>query len=271
MKHTAETLKIEGANFDKDSFHPHGISSYSSNSRTLLYVINHKPDGDTIECFVFNKQKRTLTHTKTFKDDHIYAANNLVVVGPDKFYVTNDHYFHNWWLRKLELLLLLNLGNVVYYDGKARFVDRWMLTPNGIAIEKNKKHLYVAQSLQETIRIYNISRDMSLVKHSEISILTAPDNIFVDPETGDLWTGAHPIAHQLIRHLDHPRTVSSPSQVLHIRIQGEHDRWIVTEPYADDGEILWGSTSAVHYKQQMLIGTIYHKLMHCDILNPEYV
>jgi len=169
------------------------------------------------------------------------------------------------------MILMLNLGNVVYYDGKAQIVDDWMLGPNGVAVSKDQKHLYVAMPLQEVIRIYNISGDKSLVKNADMTLLTSPDNIFVDPETGDLWTGAHPIFYEVMNHLEHPKTVSAPSQVLHIRIQGFHDRWVVTEPYANDGSTLWASTSAVVYKDQLLIGTAFHKLMHCDIVNPETV
>ncbi len=58
-------------------------------------------------------------------------------------------------------------------------------------------------------------------------------------------------------------------QVLRIRVQEDHKSWIITEPYSNDGSQLSGSSVAVFYKGQLLVGTIYHKLLHCDILNPD--
>ena len=39
----------------------------------------------------------------------------------------------------------------------------------------------------------------------------------------------------------------------------------ITELYSDDGHRLWGSTVASVYDNKMLIGTIAHKLLYCDV------
>ncbi len=41
---------------------------------------------------------------------------------------------------------------------------------------------------------------------------TAADNINVNPQTGDLWLGGHPLAWKVLPYLEDPRLVS-PSQV----------------------------------------------------------
>ena len=39
----------------------------------------------------------------------------------------------------------------------------------------------------------------------------------------------------------------------------------MTEPYADDGDVLQASSVAVKYKQGMLVGTVHNGLLYCDI------
>ena len=39
----------------------------------------------------------------------------------------------------------------------------------------------------------------------------------------------------------------------------------ITEVYSEDGHTLWGSTVAALYERKMLIGTISHKLLYCEV------
>ena len=39
----------------------------------------------------------------------------------------------------------------------------------------------------------------------------------------------------------------------------------ITELYSDDGHTLWGSTVASMYQKKMLVGSIKHKLLFCEI------
>ena len=39
----------------------------------------------------------------------------------------------------------------------------------------------------------------------------------------------------------------------------------MTELYSDDGHTLWASTVASIYDKKMLIGTIKHKLLFCEV------
>uniref|UniRef100_A0A0M3IF36 Acyl-CoA thioesterase n=1 Tax=Ascaris lumbricoides TaxID=6252 RepID=A0A0M3IF36_ASCLU len=53
----------------------------------------------------------------------------------------------------------------------------------------------------------------------------------------------------------------------------EDDRvsWVITEPYANDGATIWGSSAVVFRQSQMLIGSLFGRLLHCDIDNPQLV
>jgi len=270
----ATELKIVSKTLDFKAFNPHGISSFTdTNGKVYLYVINHLPDGDTIERFDFDKEKKSLTHSKSIKHPLIYAGNNLVMTGLDKFFVTNDHYFRNEWLRKVELILAATLGNIVFYDGKdARVVDQWLLSPNGINADKARKQLYVSLVQAKTLRVYDIQKDMNITYKKDVKLHTCTDNLFVDPETGDIWGGAHPVTYEVIQYMDHPKTHRAPSQVVRIRLakkDGESDYF--AEPYGNDGSVLSGSSIAARYKNQILIGTVYDKLLLCDILDSELI
>lgn len=39
----------------------------------------------------------------------------------------------------------------------------------------------------------------------------------------------------------------------------------ITELYLDDGHTLWGSAVAAIYDHKMLVGTIAHKLLFCEV------
>jgi len=270
----ATELKIVSKTLDFKAFNPHGIATYTdTNGKVHLYVISHMPDGDTVERFEFDKEKKSLTHTKTIKHPLIFAGNNLVMTGLDKFFITNDRYFKNDYLLKVEIVTKAAMGNIVYYDGtNAKVVDQWLLSPNGINVDKARKQLYVSLIWDKTVRIYDIQKDMNITVKRDIKTQTSTDNLFVDPETGDIWSGAHPVTHEVMKYIDHPKTHKAPSQVVRIRLakkEGEND--FIAEPYSNDGSVLSGTSSAIRYKNQILIGTVYHKLLLCDILAQELI
>ncbi len=66
----------------------------------------------------------------------------MVAISKDQFYVTNYHYFEDERWQSAELYLGLKLGSVVFFDGKnSSFVEQWIRTPNGLALDKSKKYL----------------------------------------------------------------------------------------------------------------------------------
>lgn len=51
-----------------------------------------------------------------------------------------------------------------------------------------------------------------------------------------------------------------------IRIQNIHsDQPVVTQVYADNGEVIRGSSVAATYGGKLLIGTVFHKAVCCDL------
>lgn len=126
-------------------FTPHGLGHWADGGgRLLLYVINHHKGGlrDTVECFEYHPGNLSLTHLRTFSDPLFRNLNDLVLVGQDEFYTTNDRYFTQLFLHTMESWLRLPLGFVTYYDGKTsqgKVAISGLRIPNGIAQSNNER------------------------------------------------------------------------------------------------------------------------------------
>jgi arylesterase/paraoxonase len=84
-----------------DGFWPHGISLYrGADGKRTLFVINHANGKHSVE--VFDVVGATLTHRRTVTGAALVAPNDLVGVGGDAFYVTNDHGYPTGWARTAE-------------------------------------------------------------------------------------------------------------------------------------------------------------------------
>ena len=123
-------------------FTPHGLGHWAGEGDWLLYVINHHKEGlcDTVECFEYHPGNLSLTHLQTFFDPLFHNLNDLVLVGRDEFYVTNDRYFTQLFLHTVETMLRLPLGFVTHYNGKTnqgKVAISGLRLPNGIAQSNN--------------------------------------------------------------------------------------------------------------------------------------
>lgn len=80
--------------------------------------------------------------------------------------------------------------------------------------------MYLAQPPAESIRMYKLdTRSFAVKHHLDMSLLTSPDNIWVNQENGELFVGCHPVIKEVIQHLREPSKHTAPSQVLRIRMQ----------------------------------------------------
>src|SRR5512134_732076 len=174
------------------SLHPHGMGLYVAPDGAMrLFVVNHPQASSgnqlwershTIE--VYDLVDGKLVYQRTISDDLLISPNDVVPVGPDQFYVTNDHGGGSEFMLTLEEYLMLERANVLYYDG-TRFtvaVENF-LYPNGINISRDGRQVYVASSTGRKIGVFK--RDPAtgaLSEAGEVKLGSAPDNIDVDDE-----------------------------------------------------------------------------------------
>jgi len=245
-----------------DNFHPHGISLYTGqNGQDSLFVVNHEDNRHRIE--IYDLRDGQLIHRKTIAGSMLVSPNDIVAVGPDQFYVSNDHRYTTGLMQVLENYLQLKLSSVVYYDG-SRFLEvaSGIGYANGINVSTDGKILYLSAVTEGALHIYN--RDIAsgkLTHREKLDLGTGVDNIEIDA-SGGLWIGAHPQLLTFMQHAQDPATLS-PSQILHLtpKAGGEY---ATKEVYLNLGQEISASSVGAVYKNRMLIGAVFDpKFLDC--------
>ncbi|XP_019897024.2 serum paraoxonase/arylesterase 2-like [Esox lucius] len=253
-----------GRGYELESFNPHGISVYTdeTDNSIYLFVVNHPQQKAQVEIFQFVEEDHSLVFVKTIKHELLHSLNDIVAVGVESFYATNDHYFGGGTFNPLEALLAQPWCNVVFYSPEeVKVVAEGFYQANGISVSPDGRHVYVADTLDHNIHVLERQEGNGLAPVKVVEVGSLVDNIQVHPETGDLWIGCHPNGWKLFQ-ID-PEDLPG-SEV--VRIQDIHSESpVVTQVYADDGSVLIGSSVAAPYGGKLLIGTIYQKALICDL------
>ncbi|XP_003475053.2 serum paraoxonase/arylesterase 2 [Cavia porcellus] len=249
--------------FDLASFNPHGISTFIDDDDTVyLFVVNHPEFKSTVEVFKFEEEENSLLHLKTIRHELLPSTNDIIAVGPMHFYATNDHYFFDPFLKYLETYLNLHWASVVYYSpNEVKVVAEGFDFANGINISPDKKYIYVADTLAHEIHVFEKQPDMNLTQSKVLPLDTLVDNLSIDPFSGDIWASCHPNGQKLFVY--DPNNPPS-SEVLRIQnILSEKPS--VSTVYANNGSVLQGSSVASVYYGKLLIGTLYHRALYCEL------
>ena len=140
-------VTFEGSYRETNSpdFTPHGMGHWvTKDGEMILYIINHRRRGDTVDLFIYNPQKKSLKYRKSFENPLLYNQNDLVLMDLDRFYVTIDHYFAGARGRTVEDLLKLPLGRILYVDESGPELEikvamNGVRLPNGIAMSNDNR------------------------------------------------------------------------------------------------------------------------------------
>lgn len=236
-------------------FHPHGIALFYENDSTLtLYAVNHNNDGHFIE--IFEVAGEQLRHRKSISDPMMHSPNDVLVVAPERFYVTNDHGSAGEWGKTFEDYLQLNRSYVLYYDGhRFRQVAGGLAYANGINMSPDGSHVYVAATVDQAVYVYERNSTTGDLRFFErIKLGTGVDNLEVD-ESGTIWIGAHPQLLSFVKYANNPANLS-PSHVLRVRPLAEGG-YAIRNVFVDEGELLSGSSVAAYFDGWLLIGSVF--------------
>lgn len=263
----ATELKITG-DYDVEKLHPHGITAFEDKKtkKTFLMVINHHVRFDVVDVFEFHRSSMSLSFIKSMTDPLMTSVNNLIATGPEEFYITNEAYFLHPLMRELENVLMMRMGSVLYCDVTGcKKATESLNNPNGIDLSRDGRYLYVSQPFTRQVRIYKRDpSDNTLTANEGVHVIdlgTVADNVYVD-ESGDVWLGCMPVAHKALTYIDAKKGLV-PSQVLRVRV-GPKD-YEMSEVYSEDGRNITLSTSAVHHKGILLIGSLHEGMMRCQV------
>ncbi|KAL2084455.1 hypothetical protein ACEWY4_019973 [Coilia grayii] len=252
-----------GRGFELESFNPHGISVYTDDGGVMyVFVVNHPQHQSQVEIFRFLEEENSLVYLKTIKHELLLSVNDVVAVGVESFYATNDDYFSNGILKMLGMFLSLPWCTVVYYSpDEVKVVADGFYMANGINVSPDKRHVYVADIVDGKVHVMERQGSNDLTPVKSVDVGTLPDNIEVDPQTGDLWVGCHPNGWKIFFS-----TPEDPPGSEVIRIENIlSDQPSVQQVYMDDGSVLIGSSVAAPYGGKLLIGSVYHRALCCDL------
>lgn len=239
-------------------FHPHGISLYvGPDGMRRLFAVNHHSDGGQSVDIFDVAADGGLTLVRSVTDPLLVSPNDVVAVGPESFYATNDHGTANPTIAMLDDFLLSRDSNFVYYDGKAMSVaGDLLLFANGIAKSADGKKIYVAESLGLTLHFYDRNIETGVLTPSDSARLgTGLDNIDVE-EDGSLLIAAHPKLTSFLAHVRDAKNLS-PSQVVRVEMASEGTGGRAGTIYLNLGKQISGATVAAGYGDLMLLGNAF--------------
>jgi arylesterase/paraoxonase len=236
-------------------FRPHGLSLYvGDDGHDVLYVINHAGGRHSIE--IYDLVGIKLSHRGTLSDPLLVTPNDLVAVGRDRLYVTNDHANAGGLGRALEDYLRRSISNIVYYDGE-RFTEvaSGIRYPNGINVSPDGRDLYVASTTGGEVLGFRVDPASGMIqRRGVIPIGSGVDNIEIDAK-GDLWIGAHPKLLTFVQHAEDAGQ-NAPAQILRVS-DPNGDAPLVEEVLLSLGEDLSGSSVGAVYGDRLLVGSVF--------------
>ncbi|XP_068261179.1 serum paraoxonase/arylesterase 2 isoform X3 [Nyctibius grandis] len=132
---------------------------------------------------------------------------------------------------------------------------------NGINISPDGKYIYVADIFDHNVHVMEKHANWNLTHVKTLQLDTLVDNLSIDTYTGDIWIGCHPNGMKLF--YDNPENLPA-SEVLRVQnILSEEPA--VTRVYADNGSVLQGTSVASVYGGKLLIGTVFHRALYCEL------
>ncbi len=252
-----DTASLRRITPPSDDFLPHGISLWrGDNGERRLFVINHPTSGaEVVEVFDASAiaDGGDLVHLDSISFPEMHSPNDLVAVGPDSFYATNDRGYEEGVMAVLESYMALPFSSIVYYDGaKGRLIEKNLTYGNGINISEDGNTLYVAEVLKRRIALFE--RDITsgeITRRSAIKVPTGPDNVEVDAE-GILWTAGHSRVFDFLAHAKDKNEIA-PSHAVRIDpAAGDVETVFVST----EGEINGSSVAAAH-EGTLIIGAVF--------------
>ncbi len=243
-------------------FAPLGLYFYDDGAARRLFVVNAATNAIEVYEALENGD---LVHLESYSERRLTSPNDIVAVGPRSFYVTNDaESGRESLLAKMQFLLRIGSGRVLYFDGTAwRVAAEGVRFANGINVGRDGARIYVAETAGEALRIYDRDNDSGALRLAKVARMGAGlDNINVD-RVGALWIGAQPKPLQASALSEG----TTPSLVIRYEdIDGGSARPATV--FADDGAQISGSTVAARHGSTLLIGArLEKKFLICDLPN----
>ena len=241
----------------ESEFHPHGISFFTVDDKSYLYVVNHGFNKNTVELFEIIGP--FLSHQETYSGKLMTSPNDVVGDEIGKFYVTNDHGNTSANGKMVEDYLRMPYSYLLYYDGTDfKKAHKGMVYANGVQLSNDGTKLYTSHTTGHEIFVLDRkkSNGMLVLKHT-IDFGTGLDNIDVD-ENDVVWVAAHPKLLDFVAH-SKDESLISPSQFFRMDLIDE--KYQLKKVYENDGTQISGSSVVVVKNDTAFIGCVFDNTM----------
>jgi arylesterase/paraoxonase len=241
-------------------FEPVGLSYFDNGVERRLFVANAA--AKSVELFDVDEEG-DLQFIESFRERRLSSPSDVVAVGPRSFYVTSEaDAGRNSVLGKAHYLLRFASGRVLHFDGTAwRVAAENLKFADGLALSRDGKRLYVAESAGAALRIFD--RDAmtgALTPALRVPLGAAPQNLNVD-RTGSVWIGAR------AKSILPSETSGDASTSLVIRF--DDIVGVASKPkpvFADSGERIKATTVAARLGPTLMIGSpVEKKFLICEM------
>ncbi|KAJ1847068.1 hypothetical protein LPJ70_001727 [Coemansia sp. RSA 2708] len=256
----------------------HGFDIYwdPANPRLMTFMfINHQLDRAAVSIFTHVRGADHMVHVETTTSGMLHSPNNILAMSPRSFYATNDIKYDHGTMRALSANLRLADGQVVYRNDSGSFsiAASGIRYPNGIA--RYQDWIYVASCTDPGVRIYRANSDHTLRLQGRTYIRDGiPDNLFVDPQSGQVYATAFlkvGQTHRLFRNPSLETSRTAGTRILRLTQRSDASQGFDAESLlVDSGELMPTATIAAvqrhNQSQRLLVGCVMcHALVVCDL------
>ncbi|KAJ2843336.1 hypothetical protein J3B02_005297, partial [Coemansia erecta] len=247
----------------------HGFDIYwgPENPEDMTFMlVNHQLDHGAVSIFSYKRGSDHMVHIETVRTELLRSPNNIVALSRRSFYATNDMKYYRGIMREVESNLRLATGHVVYRDERGNFsiAANHIAYPNGIA--KDKDWIYVASCTDPGIQVYRRTSSDGLVYQGRTKYWDSiPDNLFVDPQTGQVYSTTFLKVSETHKYFKNPSlntTEAAGTKLLRLtpRDGDPSNGFDIESLLVDSGRLMPTATIAAvqrrNNKQQLLIGCV---------------
>lgn len=247
----------------------HGLSLYvGKDGERRLMTVQHGGDnggGESVEIFRIEPNGTTVTHLRTVKSPLFVSLNDVAAIGPESFYVANDHGAGAGIGHNLEDFTFRKNASVVHFDGQSgRQVLGNLSFANGVWATHDGQFLLVAETLPRMVKNYRRAPDGALTLVGEKQFDNGVDNFSEDAQGAFYITGHKSPLRFLLHATD--STNRSPSEALRFLVRSDGQIEPPTVVWQDDGSTFSAASVAVRVGKILYVGAVFQDgLLMCPI------
>jgi arylesterase/paraoxonase len=261
----AKPVKLSGAPRD---FHPRGLGLYRTpNGGLFLMAVNWRAEASTgaakqrvrfsIDSFEVTDK---LVALGTIEGGLLTDPQDLAVVGPNNFYVSNDGANKNPVLGAMQRYGLTAGGNILYFNGMSFTVAADGLAGvRGLLLMPDGTHLVAANLFGRALQSFD--RDMfgKLTEGPSVSLGAGPEKITLD-RNGEIWAAGHANLARW-RSFAADGANRTTSQIFRVSLAGG----TAEQVYGDGvGDLIAGASVGASAGKRLLIGSsLDGRLLDC--------